>query len=67
MAIAKKEKDEVESPCVSICRQGEHGFCIGCFRSGKEARQWRRLDNGQKRDVLRQIVQRKIDHGESAQ
>ncbi|MBV1881934.1 MAG: DUF1289 domain-containing protein [Pseudomonadales bacterium] len=60
--IKTKSKEEIESPCVSVCRQGDHGYCIGCFRSGKEARQWRRLDNEQKRDILKMIIQRKIDH-----
>lgn len=62
MANLKEQQDLVKSPCVSVCRQGDHGFCIGCFRTGKEARHWRRFDDDQKREILKKIAQRKIDH-----
>ena len=51
--IKTKSKEEIESPCVSVCRQGDHGYCIGHKAV---------LDNEQKRDILKMIIQRKIDH-----
>lgn len=31
------------SPCTGICKIGEHGYCIGCWRSLEEIASWRDL------------------------
>ena len=49
----------VPSPCVSICRMGEHsGFCDGCFRTLDEIRAWSRQDDAAKREVWALVEQR---------
>lgn len=51
----------VASPCVSICRMDEaRGVCTGCLRTLDEIAAWSAMDDVSKRDLLRQLVQRRI-------
>ena len=54
-------RDNVPSPCVSICALDENDVCVGCFRSGTEISQWGRLSNEQKRDVLKNVAKREYE------
>lgn len=42
----------VASPCVSVCALNEDDICTGCQRTIEEIRQWSRLDNQERRQVL---------------
>lgn len=46
------------SPCVSICALDEADICIGCQRSATEISCWGRMDNDQRRVVLRACQER---------
>ncbi len=43
----------LESPCIGVCISNNRGYCKGCLRSRPERQQWLKMDNGQKRYVLR--------------
>lgn len=46
------------SPCVSICALDDADICIGCQRSAAEITRWGRMDNDERRAVLRACEQR---------
>ncbi len=50
---------DVPSPCVSICKSDEKGFCLGCMRSRKERQDWKTLTNDDKQKVIKRCIQRK--------
>jgi uncharacterized protein len=50
---------DVPSPCVSVCRMDAlREFCVGCSRTLEELRQWRSMDNDDKKIVWARIAQR---------
>nr|WP_154114591.1 MULTISPECIES: DUF1289 domain-containing protein [Yersinia pseudotuberculosis complex] len=49
---------DIPSPCRGICQTDDRGFCRGCFRSRDERFNWIKMDDGQKREVLRLCHQR---------
>lgn len=45
-------KEEVQSPCISVCTMNEAtGLCLGCYRTLEEIEQWWDFDNAQKQEV----------------
>jgi predicted Fe-S protein YdhL (DUF1289 family) len=48
----------VASPCVSVCRMGEDGWCEGCLRSLDEIARWSGQDDAARRAVWQNIVAR---------
>lgn len=48
----------IPSPCVSICALNEEGLCMGCYRTADEIRQWSKLSNNEKKDVLKMTHER---------
>ena len=58
MAVQAMDGD-VPSPCVSVCRMDDlREFCVGCSRTLDELRQWRSMDNDEKKTVWALIAQR---------
>ena len=53
----------VASPCVSICALDDHDICTGCQRSAAEITQWGRMDNQQRREVLKLCHERAVAQG----
>ncbi len=53
------------SPCISVCQvDNAKGWCIGCYRSIDEIRDWPILSANQKREVLGRLAARKAEaHG----
>lgn len=50
----------IPSPCISICLLDEtDSFCIGCFRTIDELRDWCIMDAEQKTKVLEELEGRK--------
>ena len=43
----------IPSPCKGICVNGTNGFCQGCFRSRDERFYWMKLNDEQKRHVIK--------------
>lgn len=46
--------NEVESPCISICRM-EDEVCVGCGRTVEEVVEWYNFSNDEKQTVLNRI------------
>ncbi len=57
--------NSVPSPCISVCQiDNAKGWCIGCYRTLDEIRDWPILSADQKREVLGRLAARKADgHG----
>lgn len=52
----------VQSPCISVCLLDEtESFCIGCFRTIIELRDWCIMTAEQKTRVLKEIEERKTN------
>jgi len=50
----------VPSPCINICRMDEaSGWCEGCLRTLDEIALWSVLDDDDKRQVWRELEQRR--------
>ncbi len=50
----------VKSPCTAICKLDEtDSYCIGCYRTVDELRDWCIMDADQKSQVLEEIELRK--------
>lgn len=54
---------DIKSPCVNVCALGDHGFCIGCFRSADEIAGWYRMTFQEKREVVNRLDVRAVDLG----
>ena len=53
----------VASPCVSICALDEQDICTGCQRTVDEITRWSRMDNDERRQVLRVCHERAVANG----
>jgi len=53
----------VASPCVNVCALDEEDICTGCQRTVAEITRWGRMDNHERRDVLRLCHQRAVAAG----
>jgi len=40
------------TPCTGVCRLDNHGYCIGCRRSGEEIGRWRAMSDPERRHVM---------------
>ena len=50
----------VPSPCIDVCQiDPRTGLCEGCLRTLDEIAAWGVLDNGQKREVWKQLPGRR--------
>jgi predicted Fe-S protein YdhL (DUF1289 family) len=57
--MACRIKPEVESPCVNICRMdSENRYCIGCWRTLDEIRQWTTMTDEERAAVMAQLESR---------
>lgn len=48
----------LKSPCVNVCYLDDQGICQGCYRSEDEIRDWMRLDNDGRREILKKVAER---------
>lgn len=53
----------VASPCVHICALDEADICTGCQRSAQEITRWGRMDNAERRQVLKRCHERAVAAG----
>ncbi|MHC6227065.1 DUF1289 domain-containing protein [Pseudomonas sp. X10] len=53
----------VASPCVSVCALDEQDICVGCQRTVAEITRWGRMDNQERREVLRLCHERALAAG----
>ncbi|HCN61803.1 MAG TPA: DUF1289 domain-containing protein [Pseudomonas sp.] len=47
----------MKDPCISLCKFTDD-ICIGCGRSKREIKSWKKLDKDEKRAVLAEAVLR---------
>ncbi|WP_028621811.1 DUF1289 domain-containing protein [Pseudomonas sp. Ant30-3] len=52
-----------KDPCISVCKFTEEHICIGCGRSKREIKAWKKLDKSDKRTVLAEAAMRLIKLG----
>lgn len=60
MSTAEKP---VASPCVSICALDDQDICTGCQRTAAEITRWGRMENTERRQVLRLCHERAVAAG----
>ncbi|WP_296180983.1 DUF1289 domain-containing protein [Pseudomonas sp. UBA1879] len=46
-----------KNPCISICKFDDD-ICIGCGRSKREVKSWKKMDKDERRSVVADSVQR---------
>ncbi|MCK9539883.1 DUF1289 domain-containing protein [Dokdonella sp.] len=46
----------IQSPCVGICHLAADGLCEGCLRTGEEIAGWARMDAGERRRVMDELL-----------
>lgn len=51
---------EIANPCIGVCQSNKKGYCFGCLRSRTERQLWQKMNNEQRREVLRLIHARKL-------
>lgn len=49
----KTDERPVASPCVNVCALDEQDICIGCQRTVQEITRWARMDNDERRAVIK--------------
>ena len=46
----------VKSPCIKVCKFDDSGeYCVGCFRTATEMRDWYTMTDAEKNTVLERI------------
>ncbi|UVM22994.1 DUF1289 domain-containing protein [Pseudomonas wadenswilerensis] len=53
----------VASPCVQICALDDDDICTGCQRTAAEITRWGRMDNIERRQVLKLCHERAVAAG----
>ena len=59
----KTDERPVASPCVNVCALDEQDICIGCQRTVQEITRWARMDNDERRAVLKLCHERAVEAG----
>lgn len=48
------------SPCTGVCKLSpDHGFCLGCLRSGAEIAEWREAGEARRQQILARLDARR--------
>ena len=58
IAVAK-EPMSTKDPCISVCKFDDD-ICLGCGRSKREIKSWKKMDKDEKRSVLAESAMRLI-------
>ncbi|WP_072781919.1 DUF1289 domain-containing protein [Duganella sacchari] len=49
----------VKSPCIELCKfDGKTGACIGCWRTREECRQWKKMTDHRRHQILGERTRR---------
>lgn len=46
----------VLSPCIGTCVLGEHGYCLGCFRTGAEIAGWLHMGDDERLRLMETVL-----------
>jgi predicted Fe-S protein YdhL (DUF1289 family) len=52
---------EITTPCIRVCKFNELSQCFGCFRTGEEVRNWKRLSSEDRCAATEQAALRKAE------
>ncbi|MCO7051542.1 DUF1289 domain-containing protein, partial [Proteus terrae] len=44
---------DIPSPCIGRCEMNAQGYCLGCYRSRQERFNWSKINQYEKRNILR--------------
>lgn len=47
--------ESVKSPCINYCVLSKDKICMGCFRTIEEIKNWSKMTNEEKTNVLKRI------------
>jgi len=47
-----KKKNIIKNPCIQVCTLDDEKICLGCHRSAEEIRDWHKMTDVQKLQVL---------------
>ncbi|MEM5310900.1 DUF1289 domain-containing protein [Paraburkholderia sp. JHI869] len=51
----------VKSPCIDLCAfDGKTGFCTGCYRTRAEARDWKKMTDHRRHQILNERSRRQV-------
>ncbi|MEX3941074.1 DUF1289 domain-containing protein [Paraburkholderia sp. BR10937] len=57
----------VKSPCIDLCAfDGKTGFCTGCYRTRGEARDWKKMTDHRRHQILNERPRRQEKLGRGA-
>jgi len=51
--------EEMESPCIQVCRYDTKGMCYGCQRTINEIGDWYRYTPSERKIIMEQLSSRK--------
>lgn len=52
-------EQEIQSPCIGVCSMDDlTGYCLGCYRTLDEIKQWWDMDNTAKAAVVKTATER---------
>ena len=52
-------KSNIKSPCIQVCTLDEDKVCMGCYRTQDEIRNWFRMNDKEKEQVLKNSEKRR--------
>ncbi|WJG10210.1 DUF1289 domain-containing protein [Aliiglaciecola sp. LCG003] len=50
---------DIPSPCIAVCKTGDSGYCLGCYRSREERLYWLQTTPYAKRVIIKACQRRK--------
>ena len=51
----------VKSPCIECAIDGKTGFCVGCFRTREEIRDWKKMTDHRRHEILNEKSRRQAN------
>jgi hypothetical protein len=55
--------EEIVSPCIGVCAMNDTtGFCMGCYRTVDEIREWWNMTDQEREKVMGTLDQRLLDN-----
>ncbi|MEI7917009.1 MAG: DUF1289 domain-containing protein [Methylophilaceae bacterium] len=55
--------EDIVSPCIGVCAMNDTtGFCMGCYRTVDEIREWWNMTDEEREKVMGTLDQRLLDN-----
>ncbi len=55
--------EDIVSPCIGVCAMNDTtGFCMGCYRTVDEIREWWNMTDEEREKVMGNLDQRLLDN-----